>query len=66
MLVVRFTKEEILALRVETTVLPSLIELTDIISVESLPPVSLQPLDFEEVSYTAIMLSPIFIYIPRC
>lgn len=54
--VTRFTKEEILALRVETKVLPSLVELADIISVESFPPVCLQPFDFEDVSILIIFL----------
>ena len=36
----------------ETKVLPSLVELSDIISVECFPPVCLQPFDFEDVSFS--------------
>ena len=49
--VLRFTKEEILALRVETKVLASLVELADIVSVAPLPPATSLPFDFEDVSF---------------
>lgn len=50
--VIRFTREEILALRKVSKVLSSMTEFPDIISVTSLGPETLRPLEQDEVSAT--------------
>ena len=47
--VIRFTKEEMLALRYFTKILPELKELTDIVSIPPLLPVSILEFDYEDV-----------------
>lgn len=48
--VIRFTKEEILALRVETKVLEALGDIQEIVSIKSLPPSTDTPLDADDVN----------------
>ena len=48
--VIRFTREEILALRKASKVLSSMTEFPDIISVTALGPETLRPLEQDEVS----------------
>ena len=62
--VIRFTREEILALRKTSKVLSSMTEFPDIISVTALGPETLRPLEQDEVSIFTFII--IFCFILYC